>query len=193
VVRGIVQDLGGTIDLVSEPGRGTRFQIVLPCAEFVSSAKALEPAADPDRGPISGIGRSSRQSHAAVVLVVEDENALRKPLSKMLSRHGFSVIEAGDGLAALDVIRKQSCAIDFLCLDTTLPGASAREVLEEAQRLRLEMKVIVTSAYTEEMAGVLLQSGIEHFLRKPYGFHDLVQLIDALADVRRTRAANIPQ
>jgi DNA-binding NtrC family response regulator len=124
---------------------------------------------------------------------VEDENALRKPLSKMLSQQGFSVIEAGDGLAALDVIRKQSRAIDFLCLDTTLPGASAREVLEEAQRLRLEMKVIVTSAYAEEMAGVLLQGRIERFLRKPYGFDDLVQLIDALADVRGTQAANIPR
>jgi DNA-binding NtrC family response regulator len=108
---------------------------------------------------------------------VEDENALRQAVSKILSKHGISVIEAEDGTVALELIRAPDSAIHVLVLDITLPGASAREVFEEARQLRPEMKIIVTSAYPKEMAGELLQKSIEHFLRKPYRVHDLVDLI----------------
>jgi PAS domain S-box-containing protein len=170
VVHGIVKDLGGAINLVSEPGHGTTFEILLPCAESPSSAICKS---------IAEIGQPARQSQAVVVLVVEDEDALRQAVSKMLGKHGFVVVEAGDGSAALDAIRGRTSTIHILFLDITLPGASAREVLLEARRLRPEMKVIITSAYPEEMADALLQSTTEHFLRKPYQIHDVVQLIDA--------------
>ena len=95
----------------------------------------------------------------------------------MLGKRGFSVIEAPDGTAALDAIREQKNSIDVLLLDITLPGASGREVLQEARRLRPEMRVLITSAYTEQMASAYLESTIEHFIRKPYRFDDLAQLI----------------
>jgi PAS domain S-box-containing protein len=168
VVHGIVRSLGGAINLASEPGHGTTLQILLPCAESTSGAM---------RGTMSEIGQPARTSQADTVLIVEDEDPLRGAVSKMLDRHGFSVIEARDGSAALDAIREQNNPIHVLFLDITLPGASGREVLQEARRLRPAMRVIVTSAYTQEMAGASLQSTIEHFIRKPYRLDDLVRLI----------------
>jgi DNA-binding NtrC family response regulator len=87
------------------------------------------------------------------------------------------VIEAGDGSAAVDVIRGQKSRIDILFLDITLPGIPSREVLGEATRLRPEMRVIVTSAYGEEMASASLRAKLDRFIRKPYKFGDLTNLI----------------
>jgi len=67
--------------------------------------------------------------------------------------------------------------IEVLFLDLNLPGAPSREIFEEAKRERPEMKLIVTSAYSEDMATASLQSKVEHFLRKPYQLDELVGLI----------------
>lgn len=170
VVHGIVRHLGGAINLVSEPGSGTTVEILLRCTDTSSAAIP---------GPITGIGHPSPLSQATTVLVVEDEDPLRQAVSKMLVKSGFSVIEARDGSAALEAIRGQNNPIHVLLLDITLPGASSREVLQEARRLRPEMRVVVTSAYTEEMVAASLQGAIEQFIRKPYRLDDLVRLIDS--------------
>ncbi|HEY6342686.1 MAG TPA: ATP-binding protein [Bryobacteraceae bacterium] len=168
VVQGIVRSVGGTIHLVSELGKGTTAQILLPCTEGASEAI-------PE--PMTHMRQPALFSQAGTILVVEDENALRQAVSKMLTRHGFSVMEARDGSVALDAIRGQHNPIDVLFLDMTVPGASGREVLDEARRLRPEMKVIVTSAYPKEMAAASLQTTIEPFIRKPYRLDDVVELI----------------
>ena len=95
----------------------------------------------------------------------------------MLRKRGFSVIEASDGFAASDLIRAQNDHIDLLLLDITLPGASSREVYEEAKRLRSGMPVIMTSAKSEETAAASLGWRVERFLRKPFRLDDLVHMI----------------
>jgi len=167
LVQGIVRRLGGTVHLASERGHGTTLQILLPCAGASSTAI---PAHFPEAGQLA-------QESQATVLLVEDETGLRQAVSTMLRKRGFTVIEASDGTAALDAIRGQKNPIDVLLLDITLPGASGPEILQEARSLRPAMKVVVTSAYPEEVASVFLESTIEHFIRKPYRFEDLVRLI----------------
>src|SRR6202040_2747777 len=137
VVQGIVRDHGGAIDVVSAPGQGATFQVLLPC----SVKRALEPSA----------GSSTEVEHAnnrvGTILVVEDEEVLRVAVSKALRKRGFSVIEASDGSAGMDLIRKHKEDIDVILLDVTLPGRSSREIFDEVRRLRPNLKVILTSAY----------------------------------------------
>src|SRR5262249_20268654 len=83
VVHGIVKDLGGAIDLTSELGRGTTFNVFLPCAQ-TSTGKIRRPASERDH--------SYLESKAAVVLIVEDEDPLREAVSKLLRKHTCSVI-----------------------------------------------------------------------------------------------------
>jgi two-component system, cell cycle sensor histidine kinase and response regulator CckA len=167
-VQGIVQRLHGTIRVSSAPGKGTMFQVLLPCEATPVKATA-SPAATP-REQTSAFGH-------ATILVVEDEAPLREAVSKMLRRASLSVIEASDGTFALDVLRTHKDHIDVILLDITLPGASSREVYEEAKRLKPDLPVIVASAKTEEMAATWLATGIAHFLRKPFSLSDMTEMI----------------
>ena len=107
---------------------------------------------------------------------MEDEDLLRLAASRILRKKGYSVVEASDGSAALDIIRAQD-HIDVILLDITLSGATSREVFKEAQRLRPDAKVIVTSAHNEEAAAASLIARIERFIRKPYSLGDVVDTI----------------
>jgi nitrogen-specific signal transduction histidine kinase/CheY-like chemotaxis protein len=171
VVDGIVRSLGGAIQLESEPGKGTIIRISLPAAE--TDSKKIDRAA-------SGIVEDLRQSPVTTVLLVEDEASLRQAASKMLGKTGLVVIEAADGETALDAMRTRQDRIDVMVLDLTIPGASSREVFEEALRLRADMQVIVTSAYGEDVAAASLQSPVRRFLRKPYRLADLARLIQTV-------------
>jgi two-component system, chemotaxis family, CheB/CheR fusion protein len=168
VVQGIVRGLGGKIHFMSARGKGTTFQVLLPC---------VEPNRDPTPGTISLVEGQEVRSGEATVLVVEDEFALRQAVSKMLRKKRFSVIEVSDGSAALDLLRAPQHHIDVLLLDVTLPGASSREVLKEAKRLRPGMTTIVTSAYSRETAAASLAETIDYFIRKPFRSADLIDMI----------------
>jgi len=115
------------------------------------------------------------------ILIVEDEHALRLAVVKLLRKEGFSVTGAGDGTVALDLIRAQKPNVDVLLLDISLPGASSRDVLEEAQRLNPGITVIVTTAYTKEKAAALLAADVEHYVHKPYGLRELLNKIREVA------------
>jgi PAS domain S-box-containing protein len=169
VVHGIVKDLGGAINLVSERGHGTTFQILLPFAEAPS---------DSIRGLISDIDGPVRQSQPATVLVVEDESHLRQPVVQMLRKNGFKVFEAADGSSAIDLIRLHAARIDTILLDMTLPGASSHEIVTEATNAKPDIMVVLTSAYSREMIdGSLSTPQTYSFIRKPFQFEDLVKML----------------
>jgi DNA-binding response OmpR family regulator len=95
----------------------------------------------------------------------------------MLRKKGLSVLEASDGSTALSLIRSRKDEIGMLLLDTTLPGASSREVYEEARRLRPDMPVIITSAKSKGMAEASLGTGVERFIRKPFPIGLLTEMV----------------
>jgi PAS domain S-box-containing protein len=167
VVSGIVRAIGGAIHLISQPGKGTCFEVLLPRAEAtdhtsIDSASRDEPPAE---------------LRSSTALLVEDEEALRTAVAKLLRKRGLSVLEAEDGTSALAAIRGND-PIHLLLLDVTLPGTPSREVLAEARRLRPSMRVIVTTAYDEEFASSSLHTNVSRFIRKPYSSGDLLALIE---------------
>ena len=101
----------------------------------------------------------------------------------MLRKTGFSVIEAGDGSTAINLLRTRKDEIDVILLDMTIPGSSSREVIAEAGRIRPEIKIILTTAYSREMATPALNAPqLTGFIRKPFLLSDLVQLLrDAIS------------
>jgi PAS domain S-box-containing protein len=169
IVQGIVRSLGGAIHLVSEPDRGTTFQVLLPCAETTAEAS----------GQLnSGDGELAVQSHHATVLVVEDENYLRQAIGKMLRKNGFEVFESADGTSAIDLLRADGGKIDVILLDMTIPGATSHEVVAEAANVKPDIRVILTSAYSQELiAGPMSPPQINSFIRKPFQLGDLMQTL----------------
>jgi CheY-like chemotaxis protein len=112
------------------------------------------------------------------VLVVEDEDPLREGVAKMLRKSGFEVLEAANGTAAIDLLRANGAEIDMILLDMTMPGPSNHEVVAEAAQARQDLKVILTSAYSEELAAANMRAPqIRGFLRKPFRLEDLVQTL----------------
>jgi CheY-like chemotaxis protein len=174
VVQGIVRDHNGAINLVSVPGQGTTFEVLLPCARDAAQSHS--------NGRAGASGKGLR-SASGTLLVVEDEDGLRLAVSKMLRKSGYRVIEAVDGSSALELVRTHKDEIDLMLLDVTLPGVSSREVFEEAQFLHPKLKVILTSAYGREMVDASFAGlRIEHFIRKPFQLADLTGLLqDALS------------
>jgi two-component system cell cycle sensor histidine kinase/response regulator CckA len=165
VVQGIVLAHDGDINLSSMPGEGTIFQVFLPCTHQ-SVAKVHRAISS------SGVGQS--KARTGTILVVEDEETLRLAVSKALRRKGFSVMEATDGSGAMDLLRAHKDEIDVVLLDVTLPGIASREVFEETQRMRPELKVIVTSAYSKETVDASFAGlAVENFIRKPFQLDDI--------------------
>ena len=118
--------------------------------------------------------------------MVEDEETLRLAVSKALRKSGFSVMEAGDGSGAMEMLRAHRDEIDVVLLDVTLPGITSQEVFKETQTIRPDLKVIVTSAYSKETVDASFAGlAVEQFIRKLFQLGDIARL---LADVMSGQA-----
>ena len=118
-----------------------------------------------------------RTADETAVLVVEDEETLRQAVVGILRKERFTVLEAADGGAAIEIMRAEANPLDLVLLDMNIPGASSYDVLAEIEKVRANVSVILTSAYSQEMLPSLNAPQICGFIRKPYTVEDLVQIL----------------
>jgi nitrogen-specific signal transduction histidine kinase/CheY-like chemotaxis protein len=171
-VYGIVKQSGGHIWVYSELSHGTTFKIYLPSAEHkLGSGTEVQAEALPVR------------REGVTLLLAEDDAIMRKLTRKMLEEHGYKVLEAGDGAAALTVISQNSTRIDLILTDVVMKGMNGPELVLRLMDSHPEMKVVYMSGYTGELvAHQGLQSGIP-LLEKPFTRASLLRTIDtALSD-----------
>jgi PAS domain S-box-containing protein len=169
VVHGIVRSLNGAIRVNSELRNGTTFQILLPCAGAADGATA---------DTVAGIDEGPAPFRESTVLVVEDEHPLRLAVTKMLGQAGFRVLQVDNGSKAIELLRGDAEEIDAILLDMTIPGALCQEVLAEAVQVRPTIKIILTSAYSEETARKTMSvPQVRGFIRKPFHLRVLVETL----------------
>jgi two-component system, cell cycle sensor histidine kinase and response regulator CckA len=158
-VYGIVKQSGGYVWVYSEPGRGTSFKVYLPRIEEETSAPCLEPPAQFRATP-----RGSE-----TVLLVEDEKGVRELAREYLQMIGYSVIEAENGHAALELSSMHSGKIHLLMTDVVMPGISGRELSERVKTTRPDIQVLYMSGYADQAVvhhGILKSDAV--LLQKPF-------------------------
>ncbi len=156
-VYGIAKQSGGHVWVYSEPGRGTTFKVYLPSAEHkiaAASSAVAEPAVPKRQG--------------TTILLVEDDEIMRSLTRQLLKEQGYTVIEAGDGKAALEWVESHPGQFDVLLTDVMMPGMSGAELADRLINSSPALKVVYMSGYTGELMEA--SKGLKHglLLEKPF-------------------------
>jgi PAS domain S-box-containing protein len=171
MVYGFVKQSKGHVRILSEPGRGTTVELYLPRAE----EPPLEIRDQEEETPVLG--------GAERILVVEDDELVRRQLTSQLRDLGYVAVSAKDGVEALHLLRKEK-ALDLLFTDVVMPrGINGCELADEAAKLRPRLPVLFTSGYAE--SPIVQRGRLEpgfNLLRKPYRRHEMATKVRAILD-----------
>jgi PAS domain S-box-containing protein len=170
-VYGVVKQSGGYIWVYSEIGHGTTFKVYLPQVRSEAEKAAVEKVP-------SGAARGNE-----TILFVEDEESVRELVCEYLQARGYKILEASDGLQAIDLAAKHDGKIQLLITDVVMPRLSGRELATRLAAKRPNLKVLYISGYTDDSIfrhGVL--EGGMAFLQKPFNLKAIAQKVREVLD-----------
>jgi PAS domain S-box-containing protein len=164
-VHGIVHQSGGYIGVDSAVGRGTTFTIYLP------RITAPVPVTDAPTGP------QELMRGTETVLLVEDEEDVRRLSSEILKTCGYTVLETGDPLEALVIGEQRKGTIDLLLTDMVMPGMRGSELADRLEATNPKLHVLCMSGYADEMIAAAANEPARVFLPKPFAPDDLANKV----------------
>ena len=170
---GIIKNHGGIIDVQSQLGRGTTFNIYLPAVTRAAKEKSPPPPALPRNG-------------SGTLLLVDDEPYILKALAGILQDLGYHVITANSGREAVALFEKEMHRIDGVLLDMVMPDMGGRQVLDRLKSLQPAIKVILSSGYSLNGLGATESTATgDGFIQKPYHIEQLAGVLDEVLNDRR--------
>lgn len=170
VVCGVVQESKGSILVASEPGKGSTFKVYLPRVHGVQAA----PQPPPAQTTVGG---------TETILIVEDDKTLRRLASRILQMAGYTMLTAGGGQEALQLLEQHDGPVDLVVTDVVMPGMTGPQFAERLTKSHAALKVLYTSGYTDD---VIVRHGLlgpgTNFLGKPYSMKSLTGKVRELLD-----------
>jgi two-component system cell cycle sensor histidine kinase/response regulator CckA len=194
MVYGIVKQSGGYIYPESEVGKGTTFRIFLPRhvpeVQPDVEAQAVAGAAHGETIPAASVKGAADVQDApdltgksAVVLLVEDEEAVRRGGKRMLETRGYTVHEAGSGVEALDIMEELEGEVDIVVSDVVMPEMDGPTLLTELRKKYPDLKFIFVSGYAEDAFARNLPADAKFgFLPKPFSLKQLAVAVREMLD-----------
>lgn len=181
VVYGLVKDYGGEIQVISEPGRGTTFDIFLPTIDTIQIMETKE----------------TRRSHlprgTERILLVDDEDLVLNLEKKMLERLGYHVDSYTDSLESLAAFHADSDAFDLLITDMSMPNLTGDQLAIDIMKIRPDLPIIICTGYSNRIDEQRAQKlGIKGFLMKPVVRSDLATLVRRVLDSSLSREGQHP-
>jgi len=173
LVYGIVKTYKGFIDLESELGKGSTFTLYLPIYQDVEGRKKDEK----DDVPVAVRGTET-------ILIVEDEEMLRKAIEQILQNHGYQVMSARDGEQGVELYKEHMDKIALVVTDMGLPKMSGFELFVTLQKINPDVKTILASGFIEPgVSSELFKKGIRDIIRKPYDANEILQKVRVIIDM----------
>jgi CheY-like chemotaxis protein len=170
VVHSIIVQSGGYLVAECEIGRGTTFQVLLPCV--ASSRQTSEVAAEK---------RSCGEGPAPTILLVEDDDSVRRMMRHLLEREGYRMLEAENAQRAVEVAGSYEGAIHVLVTDVLMPGMTGLDLAAKLLHLRPDLKILFVSGYPHDSLQRLgLSKGELNLLPKPFPVSELLRRVQML-------------
>jgi signal transduction histidine kinase/ActR/RegA family two-component response regulator len=165
-VLGIVRGHHGAIKVCSELGKGTSFKVLLPAT---TDPAQLDPARSDEVSAWRGSG---------LVLIVDDEEPVRRLTRRMMEMMGFTVLTAADGREGVELFRKESERIRLVLLDMTMPYLDGEQAFDEMRRIRTGVPTVLCSGFNEQTAtNRFADKGLAAFIQKPYQYQQLMAVV----------------